>query len=226
MTNQQFKCSLQNKPLKHNNFHDPGMALVILSQQDQSIHNVNQIAFKPAFVKEIKCRFKNTHNVLLNHAQKKSTLYAKSAQKPKGYVTLQLGAASKESNTTSLNLLSELHLNIAQLIMNNSNSKLNLETCKPQQQHNIGHNARHSTCFAQSLVQRYVSKHNQRRTNSCQRFTVIRSPFVFKKSREQFGLTRKSCFVKLALTKAQQHTYAQHLIATKLPSELQLTFVN
>lgn len=241
MTNHPFHCSLQNQPFKQLDFYDPGMALVTLDQHDKSFYNVSSLAFKQFdvnFFKASNYRFKNYSNIVLRSSwkAKKLTLTSngllsctwsaynlKNTKKPKGYVALQFSSVSKESNSTSLNLLNKLNLSIAQLMMiKPNNSKPELKTFNTQ--HHCVH--RHRTIFAKNLVQRYVPKRSQHKTLSCQRFTVIRSPFVFKKSREQFFLTRKTCFVKLPMTKAQQHTYAQHLTASKFPSELQLTFVN
>jgi hypothetical protein len=57
-------------------------------------------------------------------------------------------------------------------------------------------------------------------SKSHSRFTVIKSPFVFKKSREQFSLLEKTCFVVLPMTKPQQQYFLQLLILTKFPVEL------
>lgn len=237
MTNQVFKCTLKNE-LSYVDFYDPGMTLLTLSQDEKHKPPIYKpaFAFKPVVVNPVlypkrapkrasHCSkvTKLTFNTLLHpkRAYKTST-------KKEGYIALQFSAVSKESNSKSLDLLNALNLNISELMIESTFNKKFLgchsfETYKSQQHQSLD---RHSGSFAQNLNKRYVPKHNQHKTESGVRFTVIRSPFVFKKSREQFVLTRKTCFVKLALTKTQQHIYAQHLTATKFPSELQCTFVN
>lgn len=51
-------------------------------------------------------------------------------------------------------------------------------------------------------------------------FTVIRSPFVYKKTREQFGLNKKTWRIHLSLSSTQQVRLLQLLTQLKLPAEL------
>lgn len=55
-------------------------------------------------------------------------------------------------------------------------------------------------------------------------FTVIRSPFVYKKTREQFALCKRAYHIPLQLTKAQQSIFVQFVSELKLPAELKIHF--
>jgi ribosomal protein S10 len=65
-----------------------------------------------------------------------------------------------------------------------------------------------------------VQLKNTRYTKSRTRFTVIRSPFVFKKTREQFTRLHTACTVVLPTTKPQQQFLLQLLTTSKFPAEL------
>lgn len=68
-----------------------------------------------------------------------------------------------------------------------------------------------------------VNKRLVQRKNSKKRFTVIRAPFVFKKTREQFCLQKLSSHVVVNFTSpAQKHFLIQNLRLLKLPTELKL----
>jgi hypothetical protein len=71
-----------------------------------------------------------------------------------------------------------------------------------------------------SLNRVHVQLKNTRHTKSSTRFTVIRSPFVFKKTREQFVRLHRACTVALPMAKPQQQYFLQLLTTTKFPAEL------
>lgn len=58
------------------------------------------------------------------------------------------------------------------------------------------------------------------------RFDVLRSPFVFKKTREQFGLTQHVCVIKLYLNPQQQAHLQSQLSMLRLPGECTCVFIN
>lgn len=58
------------------------------------------------------------------------------------------------------------------------------------------------------------------------RFDVIRSPFVFKKTREQFGLAKHAISVKLNLNPQEQAHLQSQLSMLRLPGELTCIFTN
>jgi hypothetical protein len=68
------------------------------------------------------------------------------------------------------------------------------------------------------------NKKNQMKGKS--RITVIRSPFVFKKTREQFLLQRLNCTVSLILTKPQQSFLLPLVSITKFATELKIMCFN
>jgi len=66
----------------------------------------------------------------------------------------------------------------------------------------------------------HVELKNTKNTKSSTRFTVIRSPFVFKKTREQFTRLHIACTVVLLMSKPQQQFLLQLLTISKFPAEL------
>ena len=75
--------------------------------------------------------------------------------------------------------------------------------------------------FANALVEcseRYSSP------KSMQRHTVIRSAFVYKKTREQFGLRKCTYTFRFRLTKLQQNLFVAWISQLKLPAELTVRF--
>jgi ribosomal protein S10 len=66
-----------------------------------------------------------------------------------------------------------------------------------------------------------ISKH-QSMVQSSALFTVIRSPFVFKKTREQFGLNLYCCDIDLSLSLNQQAFILRSLSQLALPGELKI----
>lgn len=70
--------------------------------------------------------------------------------------------------------------------------------------------------------------HNQaRKTKSTQtRFDVIRSPFVFKKTREQFGLEKHVCTWVVYLNAQEQAHLQSQLSQLRLPGELTCAVTN
>lgn len=57
-----------------------------------------------------------------------------------------------------------------------------------------------------------------------QRHTVIRSAFVYKKTREQFGLRMRTYRFTFRLTKFQQNIFLTWICQLKLPAELTVRF--
>lgn len=53
-------------------------------------------------------------------------------------------------------------------------------------------------------------------------FTIIRSPFVFKKTREQFKLSKYKCVVRLELTKNQLEIVIKWVGQLQLPGEVKV----
>ena len=79
---------------------------------------------------------------------------------------------------------------------------------------------RHCNVFSRNLVQNDVSRYVKRHTKTLKRFTVLRSPFVYKKTREQFNLKSVALKVNLTLDKPQQVVLNQTLSNTKFSSEV------
>lgn len=68
-----------------------------------------------------------------------------------------------------------------------------------------------------------INKQVQKTFNSTQLFTVIRSPFVFKKTREQFIKQQLSCTVTIKLhSPIQKQLFIQCLSLLRLPVELEI----
>lgn len=68
-----------------------------------------------------------------------------------------------------------------------------------------------------------INKQTQKELNSTQLFTVIRSPFVFKKTREQFIKQQLSCSVIIELhSPMQKQLFIQCLSLLRLPVELEI----
>jgi ribosomal protein S10 len=55
------------------------------------------------------------------------------------------------------------------------------------------------------------------------RFTMTRSPFIFKKTREQFELRRQTRMILLKLNKSQQELILEFLCQSRFPAELKIT---
>lgn len=72
-----------------------------------------------------------------------------------------------------------------------------------------------------------INKKQIQTTNSTKLLTVIRAPFVFKKTREQFSLQRLSSHIVITLANsAQKQFLIQNLRLLKLPTELKVVSRN
>lgn len=74
--------------------------------------------------------------------------------------------------------------------------------------------------FARSLSWKPAIK----ASGSINRFTVIRSPFVYKKTREQFGLHKRTYYIRLNFAKTQKIMFVQWVSQLKMPAELKIHF--
>jgi hypothetical protein len=83
----------------------------------------------------------------------------------------------------------------------------------------VGFDLMHSRHLS-SLNAVHVQLQNIRYIKSRPRFTVIRSPFVYKKTREQYMRLHRACTVVLPMAKPQQQFFLQLLTASKFPAEL------
>nr|YP_009560636.1 ribosomal protein S10 [Ulva compressa]ATP01492.1 ribosomal protein S10 [Ulva compressa] len=119
----------------------------------------------------------------------------------------------------------------------NSNSKVvvSQQTDDLKQNHNFAerfeHNSYFDRCFFK-LCKRFssissVNKRLVQRRNSKKLLTVIRAPFVFKKTRQQFSLQTVSSHTVITLANAAQKKFViQNLRLLKLPTELKLVSHN
>lgn len=74
---------------------------------------------------------------------------------------------------------------------------------------------------------RAINKKLVQRNNSKKLLTVIRAPFVFKKTREQFSLQKLSSHIVITFANsAQKHFIIQNLRLLKLPTELKMVSHN
>lgn len=80
--------------------------------------------------------------------------------------------------------------------------------------------------FALQRLTKQLAEHTVCQSNpkSLQRHTVIRSAFVYKKTREQFGLRMRTYRFSFQLTKYQQSIFLTWLCQLKLPAELTVRF--
>lgn len=81
--------------------------------------------------------------------------------------------------------------------------------------------SRPTRCFAKRLSEHTAGYSNPKRL---QRHTVIRSAFVYKKTREQFGLRMRTYRFRFRLTKFQKNLFLTWICQLKLPAELTLRF--
>lgn len=130
-------------------------------------------------------------------------------------VKLTTSSFVKSSLNDTLNVLINLKQKLTKHLLNRNNLKL----LKNQK-----FDCRHSQNFAQRLAKIDVRSINTNFNQSTSRFTVIRSGFIFKKSREQFGLTQTCCKYNLNLNKTQMQILAQQLVASKCLSELKINY--
>lgn len=77
--------------------------------------------------------------------------------------------------------------------------------------------------LVKNLATVQVKSQHQHMARSMTRLTVIRSPFVFKKTREQFGLQINTCTLVFQLNKRSQHHLLQWISMFKFPAELKVT---
>nr|WVH39738.1 ribosomal protein S10 [Ulva taeniata] len=123
---------------------------------------------------------------------------------------------------------------------NNSNS-LNNKVLAPQLKKHLKHSSMfkkklyHSSYWGRSLFKlskkfsglSTISKKLVQRRNSKKLLTLIRAPFVFKKTREQFCLQKLSSSIVITFeNSAQKHFLIQNLRLLKLPTELKLVSRN
>ena len=203
-------------------FHDPGLMLSHMKStphKPQSYRN-NLQNFKGLINKAIKNkRIQSSTTIGSKNLFSVTEFKTHCTQsKRKDHVIFQFYALSEKSINLSLSLFSALNQKLALVI----------DHCAKQaKQSNVIEQKfinRHSQALVKTLLQNNPVKHHCLKAKSCQRFTVIRSPFVFKKSREQFGLFRFTCKLAMRMTKPQAHLLAQHMAATKFPAELKLNF--
>ena len=81
--------------------------------------------------------------------------------------------------------------------------------------------ARQTRSFAKQLSEHTAGYSNPK---PLQRHTVIRSAFVYKKTREQFGLKMRTYRFTFRLTKFQQNLFITWVCQLKLPAELTVRF--
>lgn len=81
--------------------------------------------------------------------------------------------------------------------------------------------------FAQQIsVSSNIKKFSQPKKTT-KVFTVIRAPFVFKKSREQFGQAKTTIATNFTLQSNEQHRLLLQLLSVlKVPAELKTTYFN
>lgn len=84
------------------------------------------------------------------------------------------------------------------------------------------YNSRVFVDLAAALAKTLCNSSHQKIKQTTSRFTVIRSPFVFKKTREQFGLKKHVCEIVLNLNQNEQEFLLPLLSQLRLPGELQL----
>jgi hypothetical protein len=141
-------------------------------------------------------------------------------------LVLQFSTFSCEALNASLRLLSHLmHGASKQLAFNSSLQKTKaLKKTKTVRTvgktvRTVGFDLMHSRHLS-SLNAVHVQLQNIRYIKSRPRFTVIRSPFVYKKTREQYMRLHRACTVVLPMAKPQQQFFLQLLTASKFPAEL------
>jgi ribosomal protein S10 len=66
------------------------------------------------------------------------------------------------------------------------------------------------------------TKNRAKPSRHTRKFTVIRSPFVFKKTREQFGLTKHGITLKFNLNGHEQNLLIHYLSLLRLPCECKI----
>ena len=66
---------------------------------------------------------------------------------------------------------------------------------------------------------------HKRFSKALERFTVIRSPFIFKKTRSQFKRFEFGCIVVINVSKIQQLKLIEWLVMTKFSAELKIISV-
>jgi hypothetical protein len=136
-------------------------------------------------------------------------------------LVLQFSTFSCEAHAinASLRLLSHLmHRASKQLALNSSLQK-SKAVKKTKAVRTVGFDLMHSR-HLNSLNAVHVQLQNIGYIKSRPRFTVIRSPFVYKKTREQYMHLHRACTVVLPMAKPQQQFFLQLLTASKFPAEL------
>jgi ribosomal protein S10 len=77
--------------------------------------------------------------------------------------------------------------------------------------------------LAQQIARTSVLTSYQKIPQRTKLFTLTRSAFIFKKTREQFGLTKKSYFTSIIIkSKTQQQLLLQFITLLKLPIEIKI----
>jgi len=132
------------------------------------------------------------------------------------------------------------HANHKAINYNNSNS-LNSKVLAPQLKKYLKRSSRfqkklYHSCYLSRLFFKLskkfsslstISKKLVQRRNSKRLLTLIRAPFVFKKTREQFSLQKLSSHIVITFdNSAQKHFIIQNLRLLKLPTELKLVSHN
>nr|WVH39702.1 ribosomal protein S10 [Ulva dactylifera] len=142
--------------------------------------------------------------------------------------------------STILSKYQKQQVNHKAINCNNSNS-LNNKVLAPQLKKHLKHSSMfqnrlyHSSYWGRSLFKlskkfsslSTISKKLVQRRNSKRLLTLIRAPFVFKKTREQFSLQKLSSSTVITFeNSAQKHFIIQNLRLLKLPTELKLVSHN
>ena len=134
-------------------------------------------------------------------------------------LVLQFSTFSCEALNASLRLLSHLMHGASKQLALNSSLQKTKALKKTKVVRTVGFDLMHSRHLS-SLNAVHVQLQNIRYIKSRPRFTVIRSPFVYKKTREQYMRLHRACTVVLPMAKPQQQFFLQLLTASKFPAEL------
>jgi ribosomal protein S10 len=141
------------------------------------------------------------------------------------FIKLCYNNKSINSNLKSNSYLATVRCRFAELFLLEAQSKDVKKSTRTQQcvMHCTSINKSDVLQLAQQIAHTCVLTSYQKIPQSTKLFTLTRSSFIFKKTREQFGLTKKSYFTSIIIkSKTQQQLLLQLITLLKLPVEIKI----